>query len=493
MEFKKNYLPLAILAFFGLLLFFIGLYNHFLFKTFTHDYANYNFAFWDYSHFRISPLTTFRGSFLQDHFSLTLMYFIPLYWLLNWLTGSYTLIIIQNALILIAAWYSYKVVKLKTDNQWLTLGVLFYFFLLFGRYSAFAADVNLAVISACFVPIFIYYFEVRQYVVSSVILILSLLSRENMPLWFVFIFLVLIISHWRDRKAVLLSVVGIFVSILYFILLFKVLIPAIETPGVEYKLFNYSAVGANPGGALKFMLLNPVESMRLFFVNHLGNPEYDKVKLEFYLVYLVSGGFILLSRPKYLVWFIPIVAQKVLNDAPVRWGIASYYATEVVTLLPISVFLALSSFKQTKLQTVLVVLVCTITLGMTIYKMDNSHHEIPWTFSKHKIKFYDKSFYESPFEIKKVNLLLKRIPSDAKVSSSNVITPHIAQRKTVYFFPTVNDAEYIVFSLFDNNYLMSEEENDKHRNKYLNSAAWKVIAKEYPVFLLKKLKTEEKF
>jgi len=126
---------------------------------------------------------------------------------------------------------------------------------------------------------------------------------------------------------------------------------------------------------------------------------------------------------------------------------------------------------------------------MTIRKLDSSNHQVPWTFYKAKIKFYDKSFYEAPFDVKKVNKLLKKIPDNAKVSASNVISPHLAQRQFIYFFPTVKDADYIVFSLFDNNYLMSAEENDKYRNNYLNSPEWQIIGKEYPVFLLKK-KTE---
>jgi hypothetical protein len=307
-----------------------------------------------------------------------------------------------------------------------------------------------------------------------------------MPLWFIFIFPVLMLLHWKDKKAVLYSVAGILISLIYFILLFKIFIPANETPGVEYVLFNYSALGSGPGKAISYIVQHPFDSVRMFFVNHLDNPEYDKVKLEFYIVYFVSGGFVLLFRPKYLIWFIPIVAQKVLNDDPFRWGLATYYSAEVVILLPLSVFLALASFKSTKLQKYLVVALCILTTGMTIYKMDSSNHEIPWTFYKSKIKFYHKSFYETTFDIRKVNRLLKQIPKDAKVSASNVFTPHLAQRQFIYFFPTVNDAEYIIFSVFDNNYLMSGQENDKHRNTYLNSTDWEIIGKEYPVFLLKK-------
>lgn len=492
-QLQKNHIPFIILAFFGLLMFYIGIFNHYLFKTFTYDYANYNFAFWDYSHFRISPIPTFRGNFLQDHFSFTLMYFIPVYWLLNWLTGSYTLIIIQNSLIVAAAWYSYKLIKLKTDNIWLTSGVILYFFLLFGRYSSFGTDVNLAIMSACFVPAFLYYFEIRKYLVAFVIFVLSLFSRENMPIWFIFIFISLILLHWKEKKAVIYSVAGIFISIIYFILLFKVFIPGIETPGVKYVLFNYSALGATPGEALKFSLLHPFETIRLFFVNHLDNPEYNKVKLEFYVTYLISGGYVLLFRPKYIIWFVPIVAQKVLNDDFFRWGLATYYSAEVVTLLPVSVFLILTSLKTKQLQNIFAGIACAGSLVMTIHKMDASNHQVPWTFYKAKIKFYDESFYEAPFDIRKVNRLLKQIPSDARVSASNVIAPHLAQRQFIYFFPTVSDAEYIVFSMSDNNYLISPDENQKHRNMYLNSSEWMIVGKEYPVFLLKKKTAADSF
>ena len=151
----------------------MGIMNHYYFRSHVDDYGNYNFAFWDYSHFRISPLPNHSGNFLQDHFSFLLMYFIPVYWLLNWLTGTYTLIIIQNGLILLAAWYTYKLIKLKTENLWLGAGVLVYYFVLLGRYSTFACDVNLAVMSACLIPVFLYYFERKKYLLSLIITVLS--------------------------------------------------------------------------------------------------------------------------------------------------------------------------------------------------------------------------------------------------------------------------------------------------------------------------------
>lgn len=484
-RFSRKQIPLLVLIGFGILLFSMGILNHYFFRTYTYDYGNYNFAFWDYSHFRISPITTFRGNFLQDHFSFLLMYFVPVYWLINWLTQTYTLILIQYSLVLAAAWYSYKTIKLKSDNLWLGVGVLVYSFVLLGRYTTFTCDVNLAVMSACFIPIFIYYFETKKYIISLVLLILSLFSRENIPIWFVFIFIVLIIQHWKDKKAVLYCTIGIAISIVYFILLFKVLIPSIETPGIKFSLFNYAALGATPGEALTFILKHPVESIKMFFVNTSGDPAYDGVKAEFYWVYLISGGLILFLRPQYLIWFIPIVAQKVLNDNPVRWGIATYYSIEVVTLLPLSVFLVLSSLKTKSLQTGLTVAVCIATLWMTIYKLDKKHNRVPDDIIPSKIKVYDKQFFTPPFDVKRVNQLLKLIPPKAKVSASNFLVPHLAQRQYIYFFPDVRDAEYIAFSVFDDNYLVSHEINEQHRNNYLSDPNWEIVAKEFPVFLFR--------
>jgi uncharacterized membrane protein len=481
----KKQIPYYVLIFFGILIFMMGILNHYYFKTFTFDYGNYNFAFWDYAHFRLSPHPIFNGNYLQDHFSFTLMYFVPLYWLLNWLTQTYTLILIQCSFIMIAAWYSFKIIRLKSDNLWLAIGVLVYYFTLLGRYTTFTCDVNLAVISACFIPIFLFYFESKKYLVSFIILILCLFSRENIPLWFIFIFIVLIIEHRKEKKAVLFSLAGILVSFVFFILLFKVFIPSVQTSGSQYLLFNYSALGATPGEAFLFIIQHPLETLRLFFVNHLNDPAYDGVKAEFYWVYLISGGIVLFLRPQYLIWFIPIVMQKVLNDSPGRWGIATYYSIEVVTLLPLSVFIVLSAIKRKILQNCLVIAVCLATIAMTIHKMDQKNCRIPWMAFTSKTKFYDSRFFKPPFNISKVNKLLACIPSDAKVSASNMFVPHLAQRQNIYFFPIVKDAEYIAFSLFDNNFLYSHNANEKDRNKYLSDPKWEIVSVEYPVILLK--------
>jgi uncharacterized membrane protein len=78
------------------------------------------------------------------------------------------------------------------------------------------------------------------------------------------------------------------------------------------------------------------------------------------------------------------------------------------------------------------------------------------------------------------------IPKDAAVSATNHIIPHLAQRKEIYFFPVIEHAEYLVLSLNDHNFMLSEEDEKKELLKYLNSPYWKIISQEESVILLKK-------
>ncbi len=464
--------------------------NHYYFRTTAYDYAVYNFAFWDYSHFHISSVSLYKvcnadKTFLQDHFSLTLMYFVPVYWLIGWLTGTYTLLLILVAFILWSAWAIYKLLLLKTGDGWLGVFAVLYYFLLQGRYSAFSSDANILTIVSCFVPLFLYYFEAKKYVFAFIIFVLSLFSREDMPLWFVFVFIVLAIWHWRERKIIAYCIVGIFVSVLYFILLFKVFIPITETPQNRYVLFQYAALGKTPGAALLHILSHPIETFKLLYINQSGDPTFNGVKGEFYWVYLISGGFILFFRPRYFIWFIPLVFQKMFNDDFIRWGIYGYYAIAVVTMLPVSVFLILAQLKIRWIKYSISVVICSLTFFVTRYKMDVGHRAVPWgTTTKENI--FDARFFNPPYNTAEIYNRLKLIPEDAKVCASASLLPHLSQRKYSYEFPDVEDADYIAVFTFQDYYASTQHDYTRILNKYITNSSWKIIANVPPFILLKK-------
>jgi len=364
---------------FFILFVFAGIYlgsviaNHYNFRTFCWDYGVYNNAFWDYAHFRLNknPIYDPPGvNFLQDHMSFSLFVIAPLYWVFNWLTGTYTLLIIQELLIVIGGYYVYLLVKNKSQNQLLGIFALIHYFVLQGHYSVFSSDFNITTIGAAMVPLFLYYFDRKKMLLAFIFFLFVLISKENMSLWLVFISISLILLYYNDKKLVKYALILMIVSVLYFLFLFKYLIPLFEDPNRQYWGFSYSALGNNINEAFLFIFQHPIKTFHLLYNNPTSDPLLDGIKLNFYKVFLFSGSFILLFRPKYLIMFIPLIAQKMLNDSHSRWGIDWHYTIEIVSILSICVFLTISAIKNNKIKYAIAILICLSSAYIT-YQMFN--------------------------------------------------------------------------------------------------------------------------
>jgi len=487
----------AVMVFFGLLYCTMSVANHYFFRTTAFDYGPYNYAFWQYAHFRLTPCPMYKVfvpnniSFLQDHFSITLMFLVPFYWLLNWLTGTYTLLFIQTGFILTGAWATYKLIELKAKDGWMAAGAVLYYFVLQGRYSSFQEDCNIIIMSSALVPLFLWYFESKKFILASIVFVLALFSREDMPLWLAFVPIVLIIWHWKEKKLVYAGLAYSLASVVSFLLIFKVFIPLIESGGTTYNLFNYNAMGDTPADVVLFMLKHPIDTIGLLFRNQSGDAAFNGIKMEFYRVSLVSGAFVLFFRPKYFIWFIPLIAQKMFNDSPVRWSIETYYSVQIVTILPLSVFLILGNMKSTKIKYSLAILLPILALGVTRYENNPAHHKMLYNPVKGDV--FDKTFFNPPYNAKSIQHALELIPADAPVSASASILPHLSQRDHIYEFPDVEDAEYIaVFTLHDFYAVSAAQYEDSLCNKYLFNEQWETIANEPPFILLKKATAQHK-
>ncbi len=480
-------LPYITILFFGSLYLVMVFCNHFFFRTWTYDYGSYNFAFYDYAHFRVSECPQYIPgmTFLQDHVSFTLMLFMPLYWLLSWITGTYTLSVIQTVIILLGGLALYRLIEHKTSSKLLSWLALLQYFTLYGRWASFCSACNLAIIAASAVPVFLYYFEKKKFLPAALSLLFLFLAREDIPLWTAFIGLFLLISHFRDRQYRIASVLVILSSILWFAFTFKVVIPLLENEAKQYALFDYKALGANPAEAFVFILRHPLKCIQLLFNNPTGEQIYDLVKIEFFYVYLVCGGFLLFYRPRYLLLFIPLVMKKMYNDAPIRWSIESYYSIEVITLLPVAVFLIISEIKGRLAKQIIIALVCIGSFGMTIFKLAEKGR--PLNYVDTNFAFYKCAMYRADYDVKKVHRLLRLIPPGAAVSSSGTLNSHLAFRRKDYYFPRVDDAEYIAVLKDRDTWPLYREEFQDAVNQFELSENWEIIVDDYPLLILHRL------
>lgn len=481
---KQRIILLITIGVFGCIYMLQVIMNHYLMRTYALDYGFYNQAFWDFAHFRSNFNTVMEPqlNYFQVHPGFTLLLLSPLYHLFNPIFGTYSLLIIQNIFIIIGGYCTFLLLVNKTGDFWVGLLAFIHFNLVWGHYSALSADFIEATVGASMVPVFLYAFDKHRHVLASLVFLFILACKENMPIWFIFISIVLFFTY-KDKKQKILSVsYGIF-SILYLIILFRIIIPSFEEPGITYWGFAYSSLGENPSEAVKFIITRPVEALRLLFVNHLNDPAFDNIKKELYIVFLLSGGLLLLRRPVYILAFIPIIAQKVYNDAFIRWGISSFYSIEIVSILTAYAFLA-SLNKKRAINYILYISLCLSTLGITLNKM-NSRRSLWYVPDKEAL--LHRGFYQTRLDVKEIRKRIRTIvPENAAMVTTQSIVPHFSHREKISIFPYVHDANYMVLLKDGNPYPLNHESFEKESNRYLNDKDWSIIFNEHPLIILKR-------
>jgi uncharacterized membrane protein len=265
-------------------------------------------------------------------------------------------------------------------------------------------------------------------------------------------------------------------SVVSFIIIFKFIIPQLEDENKKYTLFNFAALGNSTLEALRFIINQPLKAVKLLFINHNGNNYYDGIKQEFYLVYLISGGCLLFLKPAYLIPFLPLLAKKMFADEPIRWGIESYYSVEVVSILPLMVFIILSDFKKEKLKQILAIIICTCTCGVTLYELTKPSNEHIALFGNgKKINFLSGVFYESDINVEEINAALLMIPDDAVVSTSGRLSSHLAFRKKIYSYPKIQDATYVCLVKYGDNWPSTQENFNDQLKKLIESEEWRIL------------------
>lgn len=477
---RKNLILAIIVACFGLVYSSISLVNHYNFRTYAWDLGINNNAIYDYAHFRWNDCMLMQPQFdnvLSDHFSLLPILVSPFYWIF----GSYTMLLFQIAAILSGGIGIYKYFHKKTSDFNLSVIAAIHFYSVWGIYSALGFDYHDNVIAAMLVPWLFYAFENRHWKYSILLFLLICISKENMALWAIFIAVTLFLLNYKSpdqrKKSLYL---GIF-ALCYFVLVVKVLIPSMANDGREYLHFHYKALGENFREAIKTIITRPQYVFSLFFENNTGWNEANNIKSELHFFVLLSGGYALFYKPQYIPMLLPIYAQKLFNDDIGKWGLNYQYSIEMVPILTLSLFTVLNEWNKKRIFLGYLI-PCLITIGATISSLD---HRVSKWYNAEQIQFYKKDHYVTPYNVKKVQAVLKEIPKNAPVSATNGLVPHLSFRDYIYQFPVINNAEYIVILKSGNIYPMNEKEFEDKLNELNSSKEWVKVKEDENIVLFK--------
>lgn len=431
--------------------------NHYCFRTAGYDLGINNNAIFDYAHFRWNDCTIMQPQYtnvLSDHFSLIPILVSPLYWVF----GTYTMLVVQWAGVLFGGYGVYVFFKHKSTKTYLPALAMIYFFSIWGTYSALAFDYHDNVMAAMFVPWFIYYFDKKNWWLTSLFFTLILIAKENMALWMVFVAPATGLLYWKDKKQVGAGFLLGAIAVVYFALVVGVVIPSLANATRGYNHFRYAALGDSYGEALKTIITRPVYTFELLYTNPTDDRYFDYVKPDLFKMLLFSGLIAIFLRPQYLIMLLPIFAQKLFSNDVGKWGIYSQYSIEFVPILTLAVFDLVNRIKRNQIAYPVAGVLILLAAGINVDKME--HKNDSWTNDK-GFKFYNYHHYQQAFDIAEMHRALKLIPDDpdVKVSAQSFLTPHLAFREYIYHYPFVADADYVALAIDpDNTYPIRGEE-----------------------------------
>ena len=478
---RHQFLWITLLVF-GVIYALISLVNHYNFRTYALDLGAYTNALYDYVHFQFNDSTVFKNepkNLLADHFDVYLILFAPLALIFK----SYTLLIVQIFFILLGGVGVYRYFNLKQNNRQIAKSATLYFYLFFGVFSAVSNDYHSNVIAATIVPWFFHYLRKREVKVVALLFVAILIAKENTSLWMAFICLGLLFEYRKDGFLRNFMILGILLSISYFILVTSYVMPSLSGSST-YPHFHYSEIGSTPSAALIYLLSHPLESLKMLFVNHNHQLSGVGIKAELHLFILLSGLPFLIKKPQYLVMLIPIYFQKLFHDNYMMWGIGGQYSIEYAPILAIGTFSVVETIQHLKWRKWAVAILCLAAAGCTLRFMDNT---VMYT-NKPKVRIYQKSHYTRKYDVKKVHRAISNIPSDAIVSAQTHILPHLSFRNVIYQFPIIKNSDFIIYSNIEDPYPLEENRFTAITDSLEHSEEWRVTYKEEALTILEKNK-----
>lgn len=437
---QKNITLATIFTVAGVVYCLISLVNHYLFKTYALDLGLYTHFMYEYAHFRRADLFMLDmapQSALSAHFDLYLIILSPLVYVF----GTYTLLIVQIAAVLLGGWGVYKLIGLYTDDDWLPILATATLFFSFGVIHPFAFDYHSNVLTAMMLPWLLYFIKKQRFWQSSLMVVLFVLGKENLSLWLFFIAIGLMWDYRKDRKTLWYLLAYALFGLAYFLIINMMVMPKIGGEGIS----RYHHLGNNYAEIALQLITHPGEAIRLLFANTSGFEHYDGVKEEFFICALATGLLFTILKPNYFLMLIPLIGQKMLSSYHLFWGVSLQYSVEFMPVLVVSSFLVIIKLKHSVLRMVLAVALLVSTLLTTFYTIGVPRS---YVILDQTCIYQGRHYEQKSFDAAYARELINQIPDDAYVCAATMFVPHLALRHHIEDFASNRNtgAEYVLIT-----------------------------------------------
>ncbi len=462
----------ALVVCYAVLFSWLSLTRHWALGTLAYDLGNVNQAFWNTVHGRPLYFTNWRGvelnlatdNRLAMHVEPIYLLLAPVYWL--WQRPE-TILVLQTVILALGAWPVYWLARERLESELAGVAFAAVYLLFPGLEAANLWEFHAVALAAPLLLFAFYYGQARRWGLFWLFALLAMATKEEVPLTAALIGLYLALrgflagarlpgveapagrtgdpgnrrqprgreDGWRARlrrPAVLHGAALVGVAALWFAVAVFVVVPHFQGSGSPY-LKYYSDMGEGAGGIAKAALADPVGTLK-------------KLLAARNLLYLrdlyTPVGFLSLLSPLTMAFSAPDLLINLLSDhEPMHFVEKYHYVAPLLPGIMISAVLGASwlarqatRLLRTRVAWSALILTAGVLILTGYYHHYHGYTPLARAFAPYEVTAHDRLVEE----------IAREIPGDAAVSAQPNLNPHVSGRKTLYRFPYIGDAEYIL-------------------------------------------------
>ncbi|NOZ30102.1 MAG: DUF2079 domain-containing protein [Chloroflexi bacterium] len=426
------------LAVWALVLAYAGLFTwlsvtrHRAFMTNAFDLGNVDQAVWNTAHGRPLAFTNWRGVDLDlatdnrmaMHFEPIYFLIAPIYWV--W-SSPEALLVLQTVVLALGAWPVYWLAAEKLKRRWAGVAFAAIYLLLPGLEAANLWEFHAVSLAAPLLLFSFYYAQKGRFGLFWLFAILAMATKEEIPAT---VFLMGLYIAWRLRRP-RQGLAAAAVALVWFALAVGVIIPYFEGDRSPY-LRYYGDIGDGPLGLARAIILRPDVVLGALLTSR---------NLAYLRDLFFQVGFLSLLHPITLSFALPDLAINLLSDhEPMHFVQKYHYVAPIVPGLMISAVLGsawLCEWVERRWpgrRPIAVAAITTWALAAALfYHYYHGYTPLARAFEPYRVTEHHRLGEE----------IARQIPPDASVSAQPNLNPHVSQRRVLYRFPYVGDAEYI--------------------------------------------------
>ena len=316
-----------------------------------------------------------------------------------------------------------------------------------------------------------YYAQARRYGPFFALVLLSMSAKEDIPLVILMMGLYIFFLLREHKVGAITSVMGLG----WFLVCTLAILPYYNGLPSSPFVHRLSVFGPTLKASLLNILREPALLVRWFaqpeIVAYLGG-------------LLASAGFASLFCPAILSLSAPVVIMNVLSTWNWTYSEGAHYSASIVPFVMISGIYGLGFLARQVSQRCKSVPYRRAVDGLAVLVLIISgvhHYQIglsPLARSFHPPRLTPHHRLAQTF--------MDLIPPDAPLSTQSGLHPHLAHREKAYFFPAINDAEYIFLDVTGTSHPVSTEEVYLTVQRLLDAQRFGVLAAQDGYLLLQR-------